>query len=39
MDGYAVHMTSQEREEAMGRFQDSPETETLLPRFVKLVFD
>lgn len=38
MDGYAVHMSQEERLEACKRFRESPETETLLHRFVEVVF-
>ena len=36
--GYSDHMSDEEREEALGRFRGSPQTEGLLGRFVKLVF-
>jgi len=38
MDGYAVHMSPVERQEAVERFKESPETETLLRRFLEVVF-
>ena len=38
-EGYAGHLTAYEQEEAHSRFRPSPETETLLPRFLELVFD
>jgi GMP synthase (glutamine-hydrolysing) len=38
MDGYAATMSLEEREAALQDFVESPETETLLPRFLQLVF-
>jgi GMP synthase (glutamine-hydrolysing) len=38
MDGYAKHMSESERQEALSRFKESPETEKLLKRFLDLVF-
>jgi len=37
-DGYAEHLTAEERQEAMSTFRESPEACSLLPRFVELVF-
>jgi GMP synthase (glutamine-hydrolysing) len=39
MDGYAVHMSLEERQEASRHFKESPETETLLRRFLEVVFE
>lgn len=39
MDGYAAHMSPKQRLEACERFTESPETETLLHRFLEVVFD
>jgi GMP synthase (glutamine-hydrolysing) len=39
MNGYAVHMSPEERLQACERFTESPETETLLQRFLEVVFD
>ncbi len=36
--GYGAVMSKDEQDAAFNRFQDSPETETLIPRFLKLVF-
>lgn len=36
---YAANMTAEEREAALDRFQPSPEANTLLRRFVRLVFE
>ena len=38
MDAYAVHMSPAERDRALEGFQESPEAETLIPRFLALVF-
>jgi GMP synthase (glutamine-hydrolysing) len=38
MDGYAATMSLEEREAALQDFVESPETETLLPRLLRLVF-
>lgn len=38
MEGYAASMTDDERRAALERFDESPETEALLPRFLELVF-
>jgi GMP synthase (glutamine-hydrolysing) len=38
MDGYAATMSPEEREAALLDFAESPESETLLPRFLELVF-
>lgn len=39
MSGYAAHMTPRERQEALdNRFGPSPETDRLLPAFLRLVF-
>lgn len=38
MDGYAREMSDEERARAFERFVESPETETLIPRFLSLVF-
>lgn len=38
MDGYAQYMSPTEREEAFARYRPSPETATLLPRFLELIF-
>ncbi len=39
IDGYAATMSREEREEAMKGFVASPESETLIPRFLELVFN
>lgn len=39
LDGYAGVMSAQERQARFDRFQESPETGELLPRFLSLVFD
>lgn len=39
LKGYATHMSEAEREEARQRFSESPETDKLLPAFLRLVFD
>jgi len=38
LDGYALHMTPEEKRIALERFQESPETAGLLPAFLRLVF-
>ena len=38
LDGYAMHMTAEERREALERYHESPETAALLPAFLDLVF-
>ena len=38
LDGYSMHMTPEERREALERFKESPETARLLPAFLQLVF-
>ena len=38
-DGYGSVMSEAERQATFDRFQDSPETERLLNKFVKLVFE
>lgn len=38
LKGYSKHMSPEEREERLSCFHDSPETERLLPRFLRLVF-
>lgn len=38
MDGYAAHLSAAESERAMEAFLESPESETLIPRFLELVF-
>jgi GMP synthase (glutamine-hydrolysing) len=38
LDGYAMHMTPEERRVALERFEESPETALLLPGFLHLVF-
>lgn len=38
LDAYAVHMSDEEREQALAGFHPSPESNTLLRRFVELVF-
>ena len=37
LESYAAHMSAEEREHALERFQDSPEASGLLRRFVELV--
>ena len=37
-EGYAPHMSQEEREQTLSRFRESPETEKLLSRFTALVF-
>lgn len=39
LNGYASVMSDEERKKALERFTDSPETETLMARFLKVVFD
>jgi GMP synthase (glutamine-hydrolysing) len=36
--GYAAYMSAAQREAALAQFHESPETDRLLPRFLKLVF-
>ena len=36
--GYAAHMSLEEQEETLQKFKESPETEELLPRFLKIAF-
>ena len=38
LNGYSMHMTAEEKREALSRFQESPETAALLPAFLRLVF-
>ena len=38
LDGYAMHMTPEQRRVALERYHESPETATLLPSFLRLVF-
>ncbi len=38
LTGYAGHMTEAQQQEALDRFQESPEADALIPRFLKLVF-
>ena len=38
LDGYAVHLSQQERDAALSRFQPSPETHFLIRRFLEVVF-
>lgn len=38
LDGYAMHMSPEEKRAALDRFYDSPEAERLLPAFLRLVF-
>jgi GMP synthase (glutamine-hydrolysing) len=38
-EGYAPHMSLEERERTLARFRESPETEKLLSRFTELVFE
>ena len=37
--GYAAHMSQEEQKRTLNTFKESPETEKLLPTFMKLVFD
>jgi GMP synthase (glutamine-hydrolysing) len=39
LEGYAAHMSLEEQHQTLRNFKESPETEKLLPRFMKLVFD
>lgn len=39
LEGYAQHLTEDEQKEALNNYRDSPETETLLKRFIELIFD
>jgi GMP synthase (glutamine-hydrolysing) len=38
VDGYAVHLSKEEREQALSRFTPSPETHGLIRRFLDIVF-
>ncbi len=38
LDGYAAHMSLEDQKRTLENFQESPEVEKLLPRFMKLVF-
>lgn len=38
LDGYSEVLSAEERNEALRRFRDSPETEALLPQFLHVVF-
>ncbi len=38
LDGYAMHMTPEEKRAALDRFYESPEAARLLPAFLRLVF-
>jgi GMP synthase (glutamine-hydrolysing) len=38
LDGYAMHMTPEEKRTALARYYDSPEAARLLPAFLHLVF-
>ncbi len=38
LDGYAMHMTAEEKRIALDRYRESPETAGLLPAFLRLVF-
>jgi GMP synthase (glutamine-hydrolysing) len=38
LSGYSTVMSEEERRDAVNRFRESPETGSLLPRFLKLVF-
>ncbi len=38
LDGYAMHMTPEERRAALNRYHESPEASRLLPGFLRLVF-
>jgi GMP synthase (glutamine-hydrolysing) len=39
LEGYAQHLSPEEREQALENYRDSLETEELLKRFIALVFD
>lgn len=39
LEGYAEHLSKEEQQKALENYGDSPETESLLERFVELVFD
>lgn len=39
LEGYAEHLTEEERKETLENYRDSPETGELLKRFIELVFD
>jgi len=38
LSGYAAHMSLQEQRRTLNKFQETPQTERLLPRFMRLVF-
>ncbi len=38
LNGYAPLMSAAEREQALNRFSDSPETARLIPRFLEIIF-
>jgi GMP synthase (glutamine-hydrolysing) len=38
LDGYSMHMTQEEKRDALDRYYESPETAALLPAFLRLVF-
>ena len=38
LDGYAPHLSDEERADSLSRFKDSPEASSLLRRFIELVF-
>ena len=38
LDGYAMHMTPEEKRTALDRYQESPEAASLLPAFLRYVF-
>ena len=38
LNGYAMHMSQEEKRRALSRFHESPESATLLPAFLRLVF-
>jgi len=38
LDGYSLHMSPEEKREALSRFHESPETAALLPAFLRLIF-
>lgn len=39
LDSYAEHLTEKERNDSLENYRDRPETEELLKRFIRLVFD
>ena len=39
LEGYAQHLTQEERKATLDNYRDSPETGELLKRFIELVFD